>query len=249
MAIVYHLYHRMPIIPHTISCTKKEVIAPNVFELRFSKPANFTFKPGQFVLFDVPLISDPKNIQARAYSIASSPDEAELIFGIKLTPGGRASEWIEKILDVGSQVIMKGPFGVFVLDEKTDKGYVFISTGAGVAPFRSQVRWALLEAKDKRPIELIFGVREKSDLFWADEFSALMKQYPNFRFHISLTSAEPDWDGHRGRVQVVAPQVMGDAKKWKVYICGAPEMVGDVKKKCLEEWGLEKRDVHAEGYI
>jgi ferredoxin-NADP reductase len=33
-----------------------------------------------------------------------------------------------------------------------------------------------------------------------------------------------------------------------IYICGAPEMVKDVKAHCLE-WGIPKADVHAEGYM
>jgi ferredoxin-NADP reductase len=40
-----------------------------------------------------------------------------------------------------------------------------------------------------------------------------------------------------------------DKTATQVYICGAPEMVNDIKKLALETWGLPKANVHAEGYI
>ncbi len=239
----------MAVPTFTITCTEKTLVAPGVYQIRFTKPEGFSFKAGQFVLFDVPLVADPTNIQQRAYSVASTPAEPDLLFSIKLVDGGRASMWIEQVLRLGTTVPMKGPFGVFVLQpEKTPKNYAFICTGAGVAPFRGQIKHAL-EAGEKRKMDLLFGARNKADLFWVEEFSALAKRYPNFALHTSLTSGEADWSGHRGRVQVVAPQIIGDQMpNTCVYICGAPEMVKDVKAHCLE-WGIPKADVHAEGYM
>jgi ferredoxin-NADP reductase len=239
----------MAVPTFTITCRQNTCIAPGVYEIVFAKPEGFTFKAGQFVLFDVPLVGNPSDIQPRAYSIASTPSEPELLFVIKLTPGGRTSTWIEQALTVGTQVVMKGPFGVFTLEhKKTAKDYVFMCTGAGVAPFRSQIK-AALEAGDKRKMDLIFGARSKGDLFWIDQFEALSKRFPNFTLHISLTSGEPDWHGHRGRIQVIAPQIITNPSNVSAFICGAPEMVKDVKTHCIEQWGMPKADVHAEGYI
>ncbi len=239
----------MPVPTFTITCKKNVRIAPGVHEILFDKPAGFSFKAGQFVLFDVPLVANPADIQPRAYSIASIHADPDLLFVVKLTPGGRTSTWIEQALTVGTQVVMKGPFGVFTLEhKKTDKNYLFLCTGAGVAPFRAQIR-AALAAGDKRKMDLVFGARERKDLFWTEEFTAMMKEFPNFTFHTSLTSGEPDWDGHRGRVQVIAPQIIGDGSAVSVFICGAPEMVKDVKKHCIEDWGIAKTDVHAEEYV
>jgi hypothetical protein len=35
----------------------------------------------------------------------------------------------------------------------------------------------------------------------------------------------------------------------KLYACGNPQMTLEVKKLALEQWGLQKMDVHVEGYI
>jgi hypothetical protein len=98
---------------YTVTCTYKKLIAPGVYEFAFTKPEGFTFKAGQFVLFDVPLLTNPTDMQARAYSIASTPEDLELLFAIKIVPGGRMSTFVEEALREGTTLTMKGPFGVF----------------------------------------------------------------------------------------------------------------------------------------
>ncbi|MBI3619465.1 hypothetical protein HY213_05540, partial [Candidatus Peregrinibacteria bacterium] len=59
----------MPLPVHTIRCLSLRVIAPDVYEVVFTKPEGFSFRAGQFVLFDVPLIENRDDIQTRAFSI------------------------------------------------------------------------------------------------------------------------------------------------------------------------------------
>ena len=237
----------MPTPAYIITCTKRELIAPGVYELRFSRPDAFIFKAGQFVLFDVPSPDNPADIQARAYSIASAPAEKELIFVVKLKAGGRASIWIESILAVGTEVRVQGPFGLFTVKDETE--IVFVATGAGIAPFRSQILDLLKTKNDTRPLHLLFGVREPEDFFWMKEFEDLAHQYDNFYYHPTLSGHDTSWKGLRGRVQSHLPIIFKGHTKTGVYICGAPEMVKDVKETCLHSLHLPKEQVHAEGYI
>ncbi len=238
----------MPVPSHQLRCTKNERIANGVYDFRFEKPAEFSFKAGQFVLFDVPLIENPTDIQTRALSIASSPDENELIFVNKQKEGGRASRWIEQVLTPGMEVRTQGPFGNFLMDESSDKPLLFIATSTGVAPFRSQIL-KMLRNGSTRKMDLIFGVRHEEDLFWKDEFRAIAQQYPNFFLHIALSGGSDAWDGHRGRVQTVVHLVAPDIANRSVYVCGSPNMTKEVKELCLNEWHVEKKDLHVEGYI
>ncbi len=238
----------MPTPAYTVVCTKKALIAPGVYELRFTRPEGMTFKAGQFVLFDVPLVDDEANIQTRAYSIASAPDEEDLLFCVKLKAGGRASIWIETLLQEGSSVRMQGAFGLFLLRE-TDPAHIFVATGAGVAPFRSQVIYMLEEKKDPRPLHLLFGVRNIVDFFWKEEFERLAAIHKNFTFHPVLSGDEKLWTGLRGRVQQHLPHMLTAQPDAGVYICGAPDMVKDVKETCLNDFNIPKTRLHAEGYI
>jgi ferredoxin-NADP reductase len=220
-----------------------------VYEFRLQKPAGFTFKPGQFVLFKIPLIENPADIQTRAFSIASAPFEDDLLFVAKMIPGGRASRWIEERLDVGSTIDFQGPFGNFVLNRTTEKEYMFLATSTGIAPFRSMVLSALAE-NDARRMDVVLCVKTEADLFWADELAAIGKDRSNVFIHVSVTAPTGSWNGHKQRIQVIAPGIAkNDFSNKNVYVCGSPAMTADVKKTALEQWGIDKKDLHVEGYI
>ena len=238
----------MPIPIHQITCKTKDVIANEVYDITFSKPVGFTFKPGQFALIKVPFVDNREDIQTRALSIASAPFEDDLLFNVKLIKGGRISRWIEEVLQVGDTMDMQGPFGNFVLDRATEKDYLFIATSTGTAPFRSQIMSALKEG-DTRRIDLVFGVRAEEDMFWKTEFEELAKKHENLFVHFALSQPSEEWKGHKGRVQTLVPQIVKDFSMKNVYVCGSPDMTKEVKQLCLEQWGVDKKDLHVEGYI
>lgn len=237
----------MPTPSFDITCTKSDVVAKDVYEIWTTRPDGFEFIPGQFVLFDVPLVDDPEDIQTRAYSIASSDAEQELKFIIKLLEGGRASRWIEEKLQVGDSFRMQGPFGRFLLDRESEKDWLLVCTSTGIAPFRSQLL-SFLPTENRR-IDLIFGVRCEEDLFWAEEFEQMTKDYEHFFLHLALSKPTDEWKGHKGRVQTLLPLIGKDFSNKKVYVCGNPDMTGELKKICMEDLSLSKEDFHMEGFI
>lgn len=238
----------MPVPSYQLRCIRNERIANGIYEFRFERPAMFDFKAGQFVLFDVGLIDNPADIQTRALSIASSPNEPELIFVNKQKEGGRASTWIEKMLNPGSIVRTQGPFGNFRIDESSDKPFLFIATSTGVAPFRSQILDMTRRGMTKR-MDIVFGVRNEEDLFWKEELEQIAQEHAHIFVHIALSQPSNEWTGHRGRVQTLVPLIAPDLTARQIYVCGSPDMTKDVKRLCLEEWHVEKKDLHVEGYI
>jgi NAD(P)H-flavin reductase len=238
----------MPVPSYQLVCTGHKKIAHDVYEFTFQRPGELTFRAGQFVLFDVPLLENPTDIQTRAFSIASTPMEDELLFVAKLKQGGRASRWIETSLKTGDTVRTQGPFGNFVIHRENQKELLFIATSTGVAPFRSQIL-DTLESGFAKQIDLVFGVRNQEDLFWKEEFQKIAQQYEHFNLHIALSGNEEEWTGHRGRVQTLVTLICKDFSTKKIYVCGSPDMTKEMKRLCLEEWGVQKTDLHVEGYI
>lgn len=237
---------------YSITCTRKNLIAPGVFEFAFPKPENFTFKAGQFVLFDVPLLTHSADIQPRAYSIASAPADPELLFVIKLVPGGRMSTFVEKQLAVGTTMTIKGPFGLFTLNDDPAASILLACTGAGIAPFRSMAIEALTKG-DSRSIDLLFVVRHEVDFFWLNDFRDFAAAHSQFRLHLSLTQPTAAWQGMSGRVQQALPEVAKVVQKnmsdFLLYACGNPDMTKEVKALAVGPWGIPKERVHIEGYI
>lgn len=238
----------MAIPTFTVPCLSKETLAQGVIAFTLKKPEGFTFKAGQFVLFDVALKDNPEDVQTRAFSIASSPAETELLFVAKMKEGGRASVWIEEMLEVGTEVTMKGPFGNFTFDQTSEHNVLFVATSTGIAPFRSQILDACA-AGDRRRMDVIFGVRHEDDLFWKEEFERIAQTYDNVWLHIALSKPSESWSGHIGRVQTLMPLIAKDMHERCVYVCGSPDMTKEVKQLCLEEWHVEKKNLHVEGYI
>ncbi|PIR49591.1 hypothetical protein COU79_04055 [Candidatus Peregrinibacteria bacterium CG10_big_fil_rev_8_21_14_0_10_54_7] len=238
----------MPTPAFHITCTKNALIAQDVYEMRFRKPTDFSYKAGQFILFDVPLVENPEDIQTRAYSIASAPHEKDLLFIVKLLEGGRASRWVKESLSEGDTVRMQGPFGRFLLDDEEKSEFLFLCTSTGIAPFRSHVLEAL-HTGDTRTMDLMFGNRFAGDLFWMEEFEKLALEHPSFSFYPVLSKPTGAWKGHKGHVQDIALQITKDLTKKRIYICGSPAMTDELKQLCLASWNIPKENLHVEGFI
>ncbi|MBP9750820.1 MAG: hypothetical protein KBC95_03150 [Candidatus Peribacteraceae bacterium] len=239
----------MPTPSYVLRCLKKELVARDTYELFFERPAGFTFKGGQSVLWKVPLVEDETDIQPRAYSIASGPSEPELRFVIRLKEGGRTSRWIVERLEVGSMMEMQGPFGLFTLKhESPPPAYLFIATGTGIAPFRAHVL-ELGEKGYKGRIDVVFGVRDEQDVFWKEELAEWSRCFPECFTHYALSQPSSEWTGHRGRVQTLVPLIAKDVATREIYVCGSPVMTKELKGLCLEQWGSAKERLHVEGFI
>ncbi|MFA6523658.1 MAG: FAD-binding oxidoreductase [Candidatus Peribacteraceae bacterium] len=238
----------MPLPSFTVRCLGKKLVAPGVYEFRVEKPQGFTFTAGQFAFFVVPAAGNPADVQNRAYSIASAPHDPELLFVIKIVKGGRAGAWFENVVSEGTTMTMQGPCGVFTLDRKTAKPYLFIATGTGIAPFRSQARSLLLEQGEKREIHLLFGVLKKVDMFWEEEWKKMEEEHPNFHAHISYLDGGIDWHGESGAVPDRACTII-NASPCSIYLCGSEQIVKELKQVCLEKLQVPKEDVHAESFV
>lgn len=237
----------MTVPTFAVHCLQKKLIAPGVYELQLEKPAGYTFQAGQFVLFDVPMPENITDIQTRAYSIASAPHETDLLFVIKIVPGGRAGKWIKETVIAGTKITMKGPLGAFMLDTKTEKQYIFVGTGTGIAPLRSQIVYALEVLKDMRPMQLLFGVVKHEDLFWEESFKTLEQQFSNFNAGFSVLQ-DPTDSPYYGIIQDRLQKLFSEVTGTSIYLCGAPELVRTLKQQCLDA-GIPKADVHAELYV
>lgn len=228
----------MPTPSFNVTCTKNNVIATGIHQVHFTKPADFSFEAGHFILFDTPLVSDSTDIQPRAYSIGSSPKDDELVFAIKLVPNGRMSAYLVEGLQPRVELRMQGPFGKFTLDRDTKKDYVMMCTATGIAPFRSHLR-TFLEEETDRKIDLFFGLLSKQELFWEDELKAFQDVYEHFNYHVCAGTF----------VQDHAASIISDFSNKQIYLCGSPLMTKAVKELAINEWNVPKEDVHMEGFI
>jgi ferredoxin-NADP reductase len=205
----------------------------------------FTFKPGQFVTLDLP-IHEQRNRRWRSYSIASMPDESNIIeLLIVFVEGGAASKYIFEEIKEGSSFTLRGPHGLFVLPDVLEKDLYMICTGTGIAPFRSMVSYINFHQTPHRQITLLFGTRKREDLLYADEMWELERMLPGFTYRPTLSREE--WDGDTGYVHAIYEQLAVNRQPASFYLCGWRAMVDEAKERILK-MGYDKKDIHIEIY-
>lgn len=218
-------------------------IAPEVRHFVFEVPEveALHFKPGQFVSFKE-TIGD-KNI-TRPYSIASLPDGNRFELCLNLVHGGLFSPRLFE-MKPGDSIEMSAPLGFFTVRDPA-KEALFVATGTGIAPFRAMTPDYLAHPHSKR-LTLLFGVRRESTIYYRDEFDALARQHPNFRFWPTLSRADSSWTGRTGHVQTHLMETIGERRDLDVYICGLKAMVDDVRA-ILKALGFDRKQVIFEKY-
>jgi Na+-transporting NADH:ubiquinone oxidoreductase subunit F len=171
-------------------------------------------------------------------SLASNAaTEQKLRFNIRIAippPGvncepGIASSYIFS-LKPGDTVTANGPYGDFHL-KPTQKEAVFVGGGSGMAPLRAHISHLLDTEKTHRKVSFWYGARTRQEIFYDDYFSALTRMYPNFTFHVALSSPLPEdsWTGSTGFIHevVLAEYLSGhcNPKTIEYYLCGPPAMI------------------------
>ena len=111
-----------------------EHLTESTFRLRTERPA-VHIRAGQ--CFSV----GPKGLGVnREYSMYSGAEDPYLDFLIRRVERGVVSAALRNVR-VGDEVEIGGPYGEFCLQESvSDRRYLFIATGTGIAPFRSYVK-------------------------------------------------------------------------------------------------------------
>ena len=201
-------------------------------------------------------VSDVKEPALRAYSMASYPEEKEIMLNVRIAtpppgapdtvPPGIMSSYIFN-LKPGDKCIISGPYGEFYAKE-TDAEMVFVGGGAGMAPMRSHIFDQLRRLKSKRKMTFWYGARSKREMFYVEDFDMLAKENDNFEWHVALSDPLPDdnWDGYTGFIHNVLFEEFikkhPAPEDCEFYMCGPPIMNTSVIKMLLDN-GVEPENI------
>ena len=214
------------------------------FKLAFDPGVEFDFDAGQFINILVPETSEHKPLK-RPYSIASPPDwKGYLDLCWKRIEGGVATNYLWTLKE-GDKLQIQGPLGRFTAREPLPKRLVYVSTGTGIAPFRSMI-YNLL--KKGAPVEIwnIFGNRFDEDILYKEEFEQWAKDFSNFQ-NVFTVSRPKNWKGENQYVQFMLKKYVPNPKDTQIYICGLTNMIMEVQKTALD-LGYTKEQIIYEKY-
>lgn len=238
--------------------TKTFLINPRTRHLEFEINNNMSldFKPGQFISIN---IKKDTQIIRRNFSIANSPNKSGKIeIAATFVPNGIASTTFWN-MQIGDHLNASGPFGIFVLkpeDLNKIKRYILVATGTGVTPYRSMLNElsVILTKYPELKIELLLGVRGRSELLYGEEFIAFATaKKPQFNFTACYSREEQNnliKDKHEyiGYVQDKISQLHINPMEDMAYLCGNPNMV-DQTFTILSGLGLPRNKIIREKYI
>lgn len=214
--------------PHTWTAEVRAVrfLSDTGFELTFSRDG-LDYQPGQLVNLNLPG-RDP--LDERSYTVCSGARDPDLQVLVRLMPGGNLSPALARLRE-GDALTVTGPLGEFTVRDPSRPCW-FIATGTGIAPARAYLRSGA--APD---LTVLHGVRHVRDLFYREVFAGIP--------YVSCVSGE-DGGMVRGRV-TEALDAVHPPPEAHYYLCGANEMIYDVRDRLLAR-GVSADAIFTEAY-
>ena len=177
---------------------------------------------GQHV--DVRLTAEDGYQAQRSYSIASAPEDEQLVLTVERLDDGEVSPYLAGELRAGDELELRGPVGGHFTWEAHDGGpLLLVAGGSGLVPLMAMLRHraARRSTVDAR---LLLSARGPDDVLYREE----LEQLDGVRVHVTLTRSQPPgWAGSARRVDADMLRELGPApgEAPRVFVCGPTAFV------------------------
>ncbi|MBP9827336.1 ferredoxin reductase family protein, partial [Candidatus Saccharibacteria bacterium] len=237
LAMYAFIYHSVlgKILPHrllyTVVANKK--LAPDVMEIELEPRGRImNYAPGQFSY--VSFLGHPHNSEAHPYSMASSPQERNLRFVVKVF--GDYTKGLLK-LKPGTTAKIAGPYGQFSYKRVRSRRQVWIAGGIGVTPFLAMAKSLPKRGYD---IDFFYCVQTASEAHFDTVFEALAQKKPGFKPHLFCQDRQ-------GFISVDALIKICNLKRTEFFICGPPPMMHALRDGLVKS-GVRVSKIHFEDF-
>jgi ferredoxin-NADP reductase len=182
-------------------------------------------RAGQHV--DVRLTAEDGYQAQRSYSIASAPEDEQLVLTVERLEDGEVSPYLVDELRPGDELELRGPIGgYFVWEESHGGPLLLVAGGSGVVPFHSMLRHRAA-AHSAIPARLLYSARSLPEVIYRDELGRLAAE-DEVDVHFTLTREWPDgWSGFRRRIdeELLREVAWPPSERPLVYACGPTAFV------------------------
>lgn len=221
-----------------------ELLAADVLRVRLETDSPFAYRAGQYVTVwrDETL--------GRSYSLASVPGlDDTLELHIRHVPGGLMSGWMHESLKPGDSLELQGPAGHCFYLPEPEKNLLLAGTGTGLAPLIGIARDALNQGH-RGEIHLYHGALGVDGLYLREVLTEMAERHANFYYHAYVMAADQALPEpvQVGAVDAAAMAVADSLAAWKVYLCGAPDLVNKMRKKAFLA-GASMSDIYADAFL
>lgn len=223
---------------------------PRVSSFYFKPSSPFKFDAGQHV--DVRLTAPDGYIAQRSYSIASAPENGDIIeLAIERLADGEVSSFFHEAAAIGDEIEIRGALGGHFIWSVKDGGPLFLlGGGSGVVPLMSMLRHRAAQSSTM-PAMLVLSARNWDEVIFRDELIALHDKQNGFELVLTLTreAARRPGDYARRIDHMVIEEVLAKFNEppRHIFICGNNPFV-ETASSVLVEAGLPAGSIKTERY-
>jgi len=222
-------------LPAEITSIYPLTAAEKLYQIRLIDPGQrerFTFKPGQFVMLELPGIGEAP------FSISSSPvRRGEIELCIRAV--GKLTNFLAR-LERGARVGISGPFGTsFPLEKMQGQDLLLIGGGLGIVPLRSPLLSILENRSSYGRVDIMYGAKSPAELLFTNQY----EEWRHFEINLGITvdRADKSWQGRTGLITELLQERLSQTASLRdntyAIVCGPPVMFHFVCKM-LTEAGL-----------
>ncbi len=221
----YFRKHDLGMYEYTYKCEITSVFRltdkENLYRIRIIDPNDrkrFSFKPGQFVMLEIPGIGEAP------FGISSSPSSHEDI-ELCIRKVGNLTSYLSRA-SRGMRVGIRGPFGTsFPMEAMYGQNVLLIAGGLGLAPLRSPIAHVQENRSHFGHVDIIYGTKTPSHLLFTYQYD--MWRRDDMGLSIIVEKADPLWKGRVGLITnaleaVIAGKDAAYIHNTSAIVCGPP---------------------------
>ena len=167
----------------------------------------------------------------RYFTLASSPTEDEIRFGVKFYKGSSSYKKALWDLDRDDIVVASQLGGDFVMPNDKRRKLAFIAGGIGVTPYRSMLKY-LIDTNERRDIAMLYSASSPEEIIYKD-----VMEEARHRLSANITYCV----NQRITANTIRRQIP-DYKDRLFYVSGSRGMVIAIRT-ALYELGVERRNI------
>lgn len=198
---------------------------PTVRSLTLDLPDWRGHRAGQHL--DIRLTAEDGYQAVRSYSIASPPEDPQVVITIERLHDGEVSPYLVDEVLPDDPIEVRGPIGGYFVWEIAQGGPLFlVAGGSGIVPLMAMIRHRLA-AGSRVPITLLYSARSPADVIYRAELDALGNADGIEVVYTFTRTQPPEWTGYRRRIDtaLLAEVAPAPHENPLVYICGPTPLV------------------------